>query len=147
MTDIECNTCYRVNSRKLTFDYWHADLKFVTTVTTGSRLKQISSCLNSSRKQSVSLQNLRRNMKFTNLFGKITHTFPPKLLKLHIFISISTKKGLKSFVMKFYVVLSLAKIVAIYAALVCKFVRSKLRSCKFFDKFQVWLHVLLISDL
>ena len=39
--------------------------------------------------------------------------------------------------MKFYVVLSLAKIVAIYAALVCKFVGSKFRSCKFFDKFQV----------
>ena len=39
--------------------------------------------------------------------------------------------------MKFYVVLSLAKIVAIYAALVCKFAGSKFQWCKFFDKFQV----------
>ena len=34
-----------------------------------------SSCVNLSRKQCVSLQNLRRNMKFTHLFGKFTHPF------------------------------------------------------------------------
>ena len=31
-------------------------------------------------------------MKFTHLFGKFTHTFSSKLLKIYILISISTKK-------------------------------------------------------
>ena len=32
----------------------------------------------------------------------------------------------------------LVKIVAIYALLVCKIFNRKIRSCKFFDKYQVW---------
>ena len=51
-----------------------ADLKFVATVATDS------SCVNFSRKQRIPLQNLCRNMKFTNLFGKFLYTFSSKLL-------------------------------------------------------------------
>ena len=39
--------------------------------------KFFSTCVNFSRKQRVSLQNLRRNMKFTHFFGMFTHTFSP----------------------------------------------------------------------
>ena len=49
--------------------------------------KNMSSCVNFSRKQHSFLQNLRRNMKFTHLFDKI-NTFFPKLLKFYIFSSI-----------------------------------------------------------
>ena len=35
-----------------------------------------------------------------------------------------------------YAVLSLAKVVALYTALVCKFVRPKIRSCKFLTNFK-----------
>ena len=58
------------------------DLKFVATVTCHNRrsCKNFSSCVNFSRKQRNSLQNLRRNMKFTQWFGK----FILKLLKLKI---------------------------------------------------------------
>ena len=82
-------------------------------------------------------------MKFTHLFGKFTHTFSPNYWNYTFSFQFQQKKGLKSFVMKFYVVLSLAKIVAIYAALVCKFVGSKFRSCKFFDKSQVCMHLFM----
>ena len=115
MTDNECYTCYRVNS---------------------SRLKQISSCLNSSRKQRVSLQNLCRNIKFTPLFGKITHTFTKKLLNIYIFTSISKRKRTKLNYINIYAALLLAKIAAIYVFLECKNVGPKIWSCKIFDKFQ-----------
>ena len=52
--------------------------------------KNISNCVNFSRKQRIYLKI--RNMKFTHLFGKFTHTFSSKLLKIYILISISTKK-------------------------------------------------------
>ena len=35
----------------------------------------VSSCVIFSRKHRVSLQSLHRNMKFTHMFGKFTHTF------------------------------------------------------------------------
>ena len=38
-----------------------------------------------------------------------------------------------------YFLCSCVKIVAIYALLVCKICGQKIRSCKFFDKSQVWL--------
>ena len=53
------------------------------------------------RKQCVFLQNLHRNMNFTHLFGKFTHTFSLKLLKFYISISVSTEKGLKSSILEF----------------------------------------------
>ena len=46
--------------------------------------KFFSSCVIFSRKQRVSLQNLRRNMKFTHMFGKLTHTFS-KTFDIYIF--------------------------------------------------------------
>ena len=38
----------------------------------------------------------------------------------------------------------LVKIVAIYTLLVCKIFGPKIRSCKFFDKSQVWSKVIFI---
>ena len=54
--------------------------------------KKFSSCVNFSRKQRVSLQNLCENMKFTHSFGKVTHTFTKKTMNIYVLISISTKK-------------------------------------------------------
>ena len=47
--------------------------------------KIFSSCVIFSRKQRVSLQDLGRNMKFTHIFGKFTHTFFQNYWNLHIY--------------------------------------------------------------
>ena len=96
------------------------------------------SCINSSNcvyfswKQRISLQNLHINMKFTHLFGKFAHPFLFQLLKFNIFISINHLYWNLA-------ALFLAKLVPIYAFLVCKTFGTKIRSCKIFDKFQVWV--------
>ena len=83
--------------------------------------------VNFSWKLRVSLQNLHINMKFTHLFGEFTHPFLQRywnftFLIIHIEI---------------YVVWLLAKLVPIYAFLVCKIFGPKIRSCKIFDKSHV----------
>ena len=106
-----------------------ADLKFVATV--------VSNCVNFTRKQRLSLQNLRRNMKFTHIFGKFTHTFS-KTIEIYILLHfIFNKKRTKIINADIYAVLLLAKKVTIYAFLLCKLFGSKIRSCKIFDKFHV----------
>ena len=64
-------------------------------------MTNFSSCVNFSRKQCVSLQNLCRNRNLTQLYGKLKHIDSPKLLNFYIFISISTKKGTNKFMLKF----------------------------------------------
>ena len=71
-------------------------LIFVTTITTGSRVKYFHVCI-FSRKQRVSMQNLPRNMKVTHFFLLNLHTFPPKFLKFYIFFSISIKRDKNHF--------------------------------------------------
>ena len=63
------------------------------------------------------MQNVCKNMKFTHLFGKITHTLTKKIMKTNALLS--------------------AKIAAIYVFLWCKIFDPKMWLCKFFDKFQV----------
>ena len=53
------------------------------------------------RKQCIPLLNLCRNVKFTHLIGKFSHTFFPKLFNFNILISISTKQGPKLFLLKY----------------------------------------------
>ena len=77
--------------------------------------KIISSCVIFARKQRVALQHLRRNMKFTHIFGKFTHTFSKNCyiynyIEIYIFMHfISTKKGLRSPILILNAVLSFAK--------------------------------------
>ena len=92
--------------------------------------KNSSNCVYFSWKQRISLQNLHINMKFTHLFGKFAHPFLFQLLKFNIFISINHLYWNLA-------ALFLAKLVLIYAFLVCKTFGTKIRSCKIFDKFQV----------
>ena len=92
--------------------------------------KNSSNCVNFSWKQRIFLQNLHINMKFTHLFVKFAHPFLFQLLKFNIFISINHLYWNLA-------ALFLAKLVPIYAFLVCKTFGTKIRSCKFFDKFQV----------
>ena len=94
--------------------------------------KNSSNCVNFSWKQRIFLQNLHINMKFTHLFGKFAHPFLFQLLKFNIFISINHLYWNLA-------ALFLAKLVPIYAFLVCKTFGTKIRSCKIFDKFQVWV--------
>ena len=78
-------------------------------------------------------------MKFTHIFGKFTYTFS-KTFEIYILLHfIFNKKGTKIINADFYAVLLLAKKVTIYAFLVCKLFGPKIRLCKIFDKFQVWL--------
>ena len=58
----------------------------------GRSCKNISSCVNFSRKQRGSLSNLHRNMKFTQLFGNFTHISFKTIEIIHIHSSISTKE-------------------------------------------------------
>ena len=58
--------------------------------------KNISSCVNFSLKQCISLQNFSRNMKLTPLFDKFKHTLSI-VLKFCLFISMLTEKRPKSF--------------------------------------------------
>ena len=92
--------------------------------------KIFSNCVNFSWKPWVSLQNLRINMKSTHLFGKFRHPF----LQSYWNFTFSFKLII---CIKIYAVLLLAKLVPIYAFLVCKFFGSKFRLCKFFYKFQI----------
>ena len=63
--------------------------------------KIVSSCVILSRKQRISMQDLRRDMKFSHIFDKFTQLFQ-KLLKLtYLCISFSTKKGLRSSMLTF----------------------------------------------
>ena len=63
--------------------------------------KIVSSCVILSRKQRISMQDLRRDMKFSHIFDKFTQLFQ-KLLKLtYLCISFSTKKGLRSVMLTF----------------------------------------------
>jgi len=71
------------------------------------------------------------NMKYTNLFGKFTHTFSPKLLKFYILILISIKKDQNDLCW------NLTCFIVIFASLVCKFFYPNIRSCKIFEHFQV----------
>ena len=61
----------------------YADLKFVATI---GRVK-FSNCINFFRKQRISLQNVCKNMKFTHLFGKITHTLTKKIMNTNALLS------------------------------------------------------------
>ena len=71
--------------------------------------KIVSSCVIFSRKQRISLQDLRRNMKFTHIFGKFTHTFP-KTIETYIFMHfIFNKKRTQIINADIYAVLLLAK--------------------------------------
>ena len=82
------------------------------------------SCVNFPKKQCASFLNLHRNMKFTHWFGKFTHTFFTITIEvLHIDFNFNKKRP--------KLVLSLAKIVAIYALLVCTIFGPKIGSCKF----------------
>ena len=83
--------------------------------------KNFSSCVNFSRKQCVSLKNLRTNVKFPHEYGKFTHLFS-KIIEIEIDPA-------------FFLI----KLVVIYAFLVCKFFGLKIWSCKIVDKFQVWM--------
>ena len=73
-------------------------------------------------------------MKFTHSFGKFAHPFLFQVLRFNIFISINHLYWNLA-------ALFLAKLVPIYAFFVCKTFGTKIRSCKIFDKFQVWLQV------
>ena len=76
-------------------------------------------------------------MKFTHLFGKITHTFTIETIEyLHIHFNFN-KKRTKLIHIDLYAALMLAKKAAIYMFLLCKIVGPKIRLCKIFDKFQV----------
>ena len=92
---------------------------------------------NFSRKQRISLQNLRKNMKFTHTFGKFTLTFS-KTIKTYIFMHFNFNKKRTNIInADICAVLSLAKKVAIYASLVCKSFGPKIWSHKFVDQYQV----------
>ena len=96
--------------------------------------KIFPSCVNFSRKQRGSLSNLHRNMKFTQLFGNFTHISFKTIEIIHIHFNFNKRDHQCSHKRCFIV----AKKVALYALLVCKIFGPKIRSCKIFDKFQVW---------
>ena len=95
--------------------------------------KIFPSCVNFSGKQRVSLSNLHRNMKFTQLFGNFTHISFKTIEIIHIHFNFNKRDHQCSHKRCFIV----AKKVALYALLVCKIFGPKIRSCKIFDKFQV----------
>ena len=71
--------------------------------------KIVSCCVIFSRKQRVSFQNLRRNMRFTHIFGKFTHTFP-KAIEIHISLHFTFNKNRTKIInADIYAVLLLAK--------------------------------------
>ena len=78
-------------------------------------------------------------MKSTHLSGKFTHPF------LQSYWNFTFKFKLIIYI-KIYAVLLLAKLVAIYAFLVCKIFGPKVWSCKIFDKFQVWYFLEKLKD-
>ena len=88
--------------------------------------KNISNCVIFSWKQRIFLQNLRINMKFTHLFSKFTHP----ILQSYWNFTFSFQSIID---IEIYAVLLLAKLVPIYAILVCKIFGTKIRSCKIFD--------------
>ena len=65
-------------------------------------------------------------MKFTHLFGKITHTFTKKLLNIYTFNSFLQKRT-KLIYIKIYAALLLVKMASIYVFLVRKNFGSKIR--------------------
>ena len=97
--------------------------------------KIFPSCVNFSRKQRGSLSNLHRNMKFTQLFGNFIHISFKTIEIIHIHFNFNKRDHQCSHKRCFIV----AKKVALYALLVCKIFGPKIRSCKIFDKFQVWV--------
>ena len=97
--------------------------------------KIFPSCVIFSRKQRGSLSNLHRNMKFTQLFGNFTHISFKTIEIIHIHFNFNKRDHQCSHKRCFIV----AKKVALYALLVCKIFGPKIRSCKSFDKFQVWV--------
>ena len=102
--------------------------------------KNIYNCVNFSRKQHVSLQNLHINIKFTHLFGEFTHPFLQSYLNFTF--------SLQSIIhIEIYAVLWLAKSVTIYAFFVCKIFGTKIQSCKIFEEFQVWKYFIFFSSI
>ena len=101
-----------------------------------NRLEFFSSCVNFSRKQRISLQNLRRNMKFTQSFGKFILTCSLKLLKFYIFMIISTKKAPNLFILKVTLLYRWQKQSRFTSFLVCKSFGPKIRSCKILTNFK-----------
>ena len=68
----------------------NADLKFVATITTSSRVKNFQLC-KFFQKTTSFLANLRKNMKFTHLFGRFTHIFSKTMEILHFHFNFSKK--------------------------------------------------------
>ena len=111
------NICIEiVEPVKMLSTYWTAQIVISMTVTYRLEIcrdqrscKIISSCVIFSRKQRVSLQNLRENMKFTHIFGKFTHTFS-KTIEIYIFLHfIFNKKRTKIINADIYAVLLFTK--------------------------------------
>ena len=73
-------------------------------------------------------------MKFTHLFSKFTHPF----LQSYWNVTFSFQSIIY---IEIYAVLVLAILVLIYTFLVCKIFGPRIRSCKIFDKFQIWEYI------
>ena len=76
-------------------------------------------------------------MKFTQLFGDFTHISFNTIEIMHIHFNFNKRDYQCSHKRRLIV----AKKVALYALLVCKIFGPKIRSCKIFDKFQVWVRL------
>ena len=81
-------------------------------------------------------------MIYTHLFGN----FPLNYSNFTFSYQFQQQqKKIKIIFIEIYAVLWLAKRVAIYKFLLCKIPDQKIRSCKIFEKFQLWMLIAITS--